>query len=805
MKLRFKISISLFLFSVTFLLLSIYFVSQSSEEIALSNAHNTLRNSAEHVAHQLELNLKEKVTFVQTLANAPVVVSALTASNLGSEKLSPTENRARIEDLNKKWMSADNINDPLVSSLMFNDVAGYFKRLSQTMSGEVGEIFLTNRFGAVVGTTNKLTTFAHAHKYWWKAAFNGGKGRVFFDDRGFDESVQGYVIGIVIPVYEEREIIGILKCNLNIIGSLSDILWAHPHSGKTEIRLVRTGGRIVMEKGKAPLSGHESEKLVEELARWEQGSRVIIDKGLKKLAAYEPVSITRGNEKYGFGGKYKSIDHIEGNKGEGWTIVTSEKFDSLMAAHRAATKKLLLISLVFVALLMGLALIFGYRLSLPISKLSELMKKAGGRNFDIHLDIESSDEVGDLARAFNTMVDNLKETTTSRDELARAEHEANEANRAKSEFLANMSHEIRTPMQSIMGMSEVLADTKLTKSQEQCTTIINKACNNLLDIVNDILDLSKIEAGHLELEEKPFSPSQLKIETLKLFENSAEKKGIKLDCRIKGDVPESVLGDASRIRQVIVNLIGNAIKFTEEGSVILELEALNDKGKRLRFTVIDTGAGIEESKLEHIFKPFSQVDSSFTRKHSGTGLGLTISKSIAQLLGGTLEVESTPGKGSRFYLDIPIREASAEELLKEEEMLHKPVDDNHPLMTLLMIEDSEEIRLFVKAMLKGHGYILDMAENGEEGFNKFRTSRYDLVLMDIQMPIMDGLTATGLIREYEKEKGLSETPIIAMTAHAYEEEAKRCIDAGCNAHVAKPVKKEALLQVIADYSPSETA
>ncbi len=800
MKLQYKISLYLFLFSLIFLGASTAIFYVHSGGLALRSAHETLGRFSEQVAHQVDYYLAGKADMVRVLSNANVISAALSASNKECAAVPEGELKDKMRRLNEKWMAADP-DDPFVSNLMTNASAEYLRKQAKSIPGEFGEIFLTNRYGAVVGTTNKLTTYAHAHKYWWQAAYRDGKGRVFFDDRGFDESAKGYVVGVVIPIFEEGEISGILKANLNIMGSLSRILWDLPYSGIIDIKLVRTGGRIVMEEGAPPLSTKLTAKLTKKLAAFEEGSKVITEKGVKRVAAYYPVELTQGTEKYGFGGKYKSIDHIEGNEGEGWAVVVSEDYDLVMMNHTKAAKQILFISAFFTLMLVILAAWFGYRLSKPIVSLSDHIKDAGKRKFDTHIDISSADEIGQLAISYNRMIDELKETTASRDDLAEAEREAKEANRAKSEFLANMSHEIRTPMQSIIGMTEVLAETELTKDQKYSVDILKKAGDNLLDIVSDILDLSKIEAGRFEIEEKPFSPVQLKKETLKLFEASAKKKGLKLDCHISGEVPETVSGDVIRIRQVLVNLLGNAVKFTEKGEITLDLEAVKDKKSTLRFSVIDTGVGIDSAMMEHIFEPFSQADASFTRRHSGTGLGLTISKSIIELMGGELFVESTPGKGSRFSFHIPLKEVGKEEREREDSIL-KPSGAEHLSLNLLVVEDAEDIRLLLKIMLKGTGCKLDMAENGEEGVEKFKKGNYNLVLMDIQMPVMDGLAATEAIREYEKSKGLDPTPVIALTAHAFKEEADKCLAAGCTAHLGKPVRKAALLQVISEYAPS---
>ena len=382
--------------------------------------------------------------------------------------------------------------------------------------------------------------------------------------------------------------------------------------------------------------------------------------------------------------------------------------------------------------------------------------------------------------------------------LLEAKKIAESATKAKSEFLANMSHEIRTPMTSIIGMAELLSESDLTDKEKDYVERLKGSGDALLCIINDILDLSKIESGRIDLEEIDFNVAEEIEKIISIYGVRAHDKGISLTKTISGDVQVNLRGDPVRLRQVLVNLIGNAIKFTDEGEISVSVEGTPDDDVTI-FTVTDSGTGISEDKLEAIFDEFSQADSSTTRIYGGTGLGLTISRKLVELMGGEISVESEVGKGSAFCFSVRMKAGLAK---KEERKKEKKTDVGRVERSLkiLLVDDSEDNRLLIKTFMKGSQHSLDMAENGEEAFEKFMEKRYDLLLMDMQMPVMDGYEATKIIRRWEEDKNIKETPILAFTAHALKEEVERCIDAGCTDHLAKPVKKKELIERIRSYA-----
>jgi len=394
-------------------------------------------------------------------------------------------------------------------------------------------------------------------------------------------------------------------------------------------------------------------------------------------------------------------------------------------------------------------------------------------------------------------------------DLEEARKQAEAASLAKSDFLANMSHEIRTPMNGVMGMTELMLQGGLTPQKEKLyLCAIKDSADSLMMIVNDILDFSKIEAGKFTLERKPFSPRDAVERCLSGLLMRAEEKGLKVRHQVDSAVPPCLVGDQGRLRQVLTNLVGNAIKFCQQGEISVDVGLVSREMDEvtLHVCVTDTGIGIAEEACQRIFNQFEQADSSTTRKYGGTGLGLAICKKLVELMDGTIWVESRLGVGSCFYF-------TARFLFGNEELL--PIDNDAALvssqlrqapLTILLADDVEINRALVQAILEPHGHQITFAENGRSALEAYTSKRFDVVLMDIQMPEMDGLQATRAIREYERDMGRSAAvPIVAMTAFAGNEDRQVCLDAGMDDYLTKPIRPAQLLQLLNKFAAHPVA
>jgi PAS domain S-box-containing protein len=390
-------------------------------------------------------------------------------------------------------------------------------------------------------------------------------------------------------------------------------------------------------------------------------------------------------------------------------------------------------------------------------------------------------------------------------ELQRAKSSAESANRAKGEFLTTMSHEMRTPMNAILGMADMLSESSLDEKQRDYVCIFQNAGASLLDLINDILDLSKVESGQVKLESIAFDLADFLQRIVEMMAPRAQGRGLELRLEFQPEVPVQLVGDSSRLRQILINLVGNALKFTERGSVTLRVEPDPEAGAEwLRFSVVDTGIGIASDQTELIFERFAQADSSTTRKYGGSGLGLAISKGLVELMGGRIGCTSDVGKGSTFFVAVPLgiwNETEIPEAIKPSPTAIVPVRQvgQGPVYRILIAEDSEFNILLLRAFLQDSGFELDVAVNGRIAVEKVHSGRPDLVIMDMQMPVMDGLDATRAIRQWEAETQASPIPIIALTAHAAQEAAARSREAGCTEHFTKPIRKAILLEAIARH------
>ncbi|MBI1374818.1 MAG: response regulator [Phycisphaera sp.] len=448
----------------------------------------------------------------------------------------------------------------------------------------------------------------------------------------------------------------------------------------------------------------------------------------------------------------------------------------------------------------GIAVYFERLITRPVDELvSAASRVARDKDYSVRARKISNDELGVLTDSFNEMLDQIQVAAS---DLSKAKDAAEAASRAKSEFLANISHEVRTPLNGVIGMTELTLDTRLNAEQRDYVDTIRTSADQLLSLINDILDFSKIEAGKLELAEEPFSLRRLMHDTLAPLRARAESAGLDLSHTVADSVPDRLTGDPNHLRQVLTNIVSNAIKFTTRGRIDVRVrregDLANDQTVYVKFDVQDTGCGIPKDRQEAIFHAFEQADTSSTREFGGTGLGLAIASSLVRMMGGTIHVTSEVGVGSTFwftaYLGIDTGAAGA---ASNEPPRSAGYEAAPPTRRVLLVEDNPVNQKIGVHTLTMQGFAVDVANDGREALKKIEAARYDIVLMDMQMPSMDGLEATRAIRQREAQApSHPHLPIVAMTANNDSEDRDRCLEAGMDAFISKPFKPSELTQVI---------
>lgn len=504
--------------------------------------------------------------------------------------------------------------------------------------------------------------------------------------------------------------------------------------------------------------------------------------------------------------------------GQFYLGIRPNRLDNLKGAQLTTVRWVLVGSVVLSGVL---AWYLQFFISQPVVKLLNAAQKVTeSHDYSVRVDHHSDDELGKLSYSFNAMLsqiaardaelalnrDHLEEEVRKRtQELERKTLEAQAASKAKSQFLANMSHEIRTPMNAILGYTEQLRKKhrNLDGEQQEFLDTVYASGKHLLKLINDILDLSKIEAGRMEVKIEECSPHQIISQVISIMHSPAQEKGLMLKYNWHGPIATTIRTDPERFRQILINIIGNSIKFTDQGSVHVDVR-LKEIDELVEVEVIDTGIGIPHDQQERIFKPFTQADYSMTRRFGGTGLGLTISRRMTELLGGTLSVRSEPGNGSAFTVtlatgsleDVPLLLATplADVVtnLESEESIPVPELDQ---LRVLLVEDGETNRRLIHLMLRNHECQVRDAENGQVGLDLALRQEFDVILMDMQMPVMDGYTATLKLRQC----GIV-VPVIALTAHAMCGDEERCLQAGCTSYMTKPVGECDLIRTIGEVT-----
>ena len=442
------------------------------------------------------------------------------------------------------------------------------------------------------------------------------------------------------------------------------------------------------------------------------------------------------------------------------------------------------------------------RLAQPLSAMGRALERIQSGDYRPSLIERGNDELTDLARHINNLATALElsgqQQQRAMAELIQAREESEQANRAKSDFLAMMSHELRTPMNGVLGMLQLLETTSLNDEQGEYAALATESTEHLLKVINDILDFSRIERGALELETIPFSLMELLQGSIQVFQHSAQQRGLQLLLEAQPGLEQlEVQGDPTRIRQILVNLIGNALKFTEEGHIRVEThwQTLDEQVLWFTCAVHDSGIGIDDERLEHMFDAFQQADTSISRRYGGTGLGLPIARTLAERMGGTLRAQSELGTGSVFTLEIPLPFRPCSEQVPSHDS-QTPASGNG--QAVLLVEDNPVNQTVIEAMLRSLGYQVSLVGDGQQAVQSCREQDYAAILMDCRLPLMDGYEATRQIRQLQ---GRPQRPIIALTANALQGDREACLAAGMNDYLAKPFKRADLQRILQRWLP----
>jgi len=809
MKFSNKLSLAILITGVIVLILSSFTLYKFSYNSVVKSQLMYTQSIAHEISEDIDHLLLEKVKTALTLANTPIIKKALETSNLFYADLSDEKRKESIKRLNEKWKSTKDPADNLFLKFTDNKVSHFLKNQQALLKGEYGEIFLTNKFGALVASTAKLSTLAHGHKYWWLGAYNNGAGAVFFDDRGYDDSVGGYVLGLVVPIRKGTEIIGILKCNLNILGSISELISGAEDKLIGKFKLARSGGMIVFEEGFEPLSTQVHISIFEKLESKKNGSFIIDDSGEKVIVGYSEINLTKGGKGYGFGGTFESIDHKKGNTGESWYVVCSRQMSVALAPVTESIKAIILLGMAIISVLVLISYLFARKIARPLAILNEATEKIGKGYFKSRIDVSRNDEFGNLAHSFNSMAGKLQETTTS---VERLENEIEHRKRVQEELLkakkleslgvlaGGIAHDFNNLMTAIVGNIS-LARMAIKPGSEAFKSLVEaeKASIQTKALTTRLITFSK--GG------KPVK-NTVSIGDLVKASVDASLKGADVDARFS--IPDDISPveiDENQMEQAIHNIITNAREaMAGQGTITVSLENTDigekdplvlNSGKYVKISIEDQGPGITDEDRAKIFDPYFSTKEMGAQK--GMGLGLAVSDSIVKQHDGLITVKSELGTGTILSIYLP---ASEKEIVKaapvKEPLSEKSLTRGEKI---LVMDDEEVVRNVSHGLLTHLGYEVAVAVEGIEAIEMYQEAMasekpFDVVILDLTNKVGMGGAET-IVRLLEIDPGVK---AIVATGYSGDPIISNFRDHGFRGALPKPFSLNELKTAVRDVT-----
>jgi len=787
-----------------------WYATHIGEKSLRTSIVRTATANARAVMNEVDRTMQLRIAYWKAHVLTERVQDALRVSN---RRFAQMKNRGtRIDEMDQTWRTTpQDVLTPQMRDLLTNAVANDLRTEVRSLEEQngypvFGEVFISNRYGVNIAQTNRTTDYRQDDEDWWRAARDE---HVHITDVGFDESAAIYSTDICLRISDPRgEFLGVIKAVLNInefialIDARSVDLQA---AGRHQLGLLTEAGHVIHIGGQPSRPFGEWPDAIAGVASSPPGHDLIVER-LDQASSEERLS---------------AYATSSGPGDLGWTVLLEYRSRDVFQPVASLDLQIRLAALTAAIIALGFCGGIAVSLSRRIKRLDHATVALAQGDMAVRVTPEGTDELSRLTVRFNEMADQLEEanralTAHSRSledqvaertaELVDAKEAAEAASHAKSMFVANISHELRTPMTGIFGMTDLLLGTSLSPEQHRYVGSVRSSAESLLTVINDILDFSKIDAGRLQLQPVEFGLRATLGNLLELLAPLASKKGVALTADIPAEVPDGLLGDPHRLRQILVNLVGNAIKFTARGTIAVSVRVDEQTADcaTLRFSVADTGLGIPPEQHERIFDAFEQADGSRTRSHGGTGLGLAISAQLTELMGGRIWVESTVGQGSTFHFSArfgriqghvgrPAPNRSAE------------IGRTSVPLRILVVDDNPVNRTVVSELLRKRGHTVVAVEDGREAVEVAAASAFDSILMDCLMPEMDGIAATKAIRVQEQASG-AHVRIIALTASAMSHEMEACLAAGMDAYLGKPFQVAELLATVETRdTPVDTA